>query len=173
MFSLLNKLIISKKVDFRKGEIWMLGTQVCLIPPDVYFEIIKDLEKTGNQQFIYDASLKSAKNWISKVIKSTKKKSKNEQIKLIPKLLELLALGKVELLEVDLDKNFFKVALYNSLTAELFGEHSSPVDFQFAGYLAGTFSFVLGIEMGCVENKCLSCGAERCEFIVTGGEKNV
>ena len=173
MFSLFNKLIISKKIDFRKGEIWMFGTQICLIPPDVYFEIIKDLEKNNNQQFIYDASFKSAKNWFAKVVSSTKKKSKSEQIELVPKIFELFALGKVELLEIDLNKNFFRIGLHNSLTAELFGKHNSPVDFQFAGYLAGAFSFILGVGVRCVEKQCLSNGAEYCEFIVSVGESNV
>jgi predicted hydrocarbon binding protein len=166
MFELFNKLILARKLDFKRGEISLFGTNICLIPPEIYLEFIKELERVGEQEVVYESSFNSARLWFGELSRKNSKITKNELIDFVPKILNLLAVGKVEIVESDLVNKIFKVNLDNSLIAEIYGKSSSPVDLQFSGYLAGAFSFIFKEEMKCIEEKCLARGDKSCQFVI-------
>jgi predicted hydrocarbon binding protein len=169
MSDLFNKLILARKLDFKKGEIALFGTNICLIPPEIYLLFVKELEKTKQESIVYESSFDSAKYWFSELSKKNSKITVEELVEFIPKIFNLLAIGKIELIEKDFITKKFKLELANSLIAELYGKSDHPVDIQFSGYLAGAFSFIFKQKMNCLEETCFAMGDKLCSFVISPG----
>lgn len=166
MLDVLNGLLLSKKLQFEKGEIKLSGTNVCLIPPLVYIEILKDLQKQTSLDVVYKISKDSAKEWISDIFKSLNPTSKDDMVATVKKVLNLLAMGEAEVVSCDMPNAKLVIRLKNSLTASLYGKSDIPVDVIFSGYLAGAFSVVFSKDIDSSEVKCVAMGADVCEFNV-------
>jgi predicted hydrocarbon binding protein len=170
MFKLVTQLMLAKKLQFNEGEISLLNTKICLIPPDIYLFLLKELREEGEDNIIYELSFESSKEWFQDIEKSNGKSSPERFVLMIPKILNLLALGKLSMINFNLEKKVANLKLENSLTAELWGESEVPVDIQFAGLLGGAFSLIFGDSVKCVEEKCLSQGGNECIFKIFMGE---
>ena len=166
MFDLIKELINLKKLDMKEGEISLLGTNLCLIPPDVYVLLLKELQKMNKQKVLYESSKKSSISWFRNLTTSLGKRTVNELIDFLPKTLNLLGLGAIEIDNKDLGKKEFLFSLYDSLTAERYGKSKSPVDLQVSGFLAGSLEFILNTETSCAETECMSQGYKKCTFVV-------
>jgi len=167
MVSILNKLIGSGKLNFKEGEVELLGTKICLIPPDMYLELLRGLRALKSEQMLYEISEDSSKRWFHELVKSSKK-SMESLVDTVPTVLNLLALGEVSFQKKDFSKLEFEVVLENSLIAELWGKSQDPVDIQFAGYLAGAFSSIFNKKMQCNEVECKTVSSDKCVFIIKG-----
>lgn len=165
MLDFITDLALKKKLEFQDGEILLFRSHLFLIPPDVYVVLLKELRKEKKHFSLYSASKKSSFSWMAEISKETKRKSSQELIKLIPKILNILGLGKVSAPK-KISKYEFDFYLEESLTAELYGPSKEPVDLQFAGLLAGFFSFIFKKNFSCEEIECMSQGFEKCKFRV-------
>ena len=163
MLDFLYKLILTNKLQFRKGEIILLGSYVTLIPPTVYVALLKELEKENKQNLIYDYNKKAAFKWLSQLVKENK--SPEDLLEFTLKLINLLALGETSLLEKDLKNNNFKFELKNSLTAEIYGKSNNPIDLEFSGLMAGALSYIFNKDFVCSEESCVANGAKSCIFV--------
>jgi len=170
MLELINKFILSKNLQFERGEIKLLGTNICLIPPEVYLEFLKELQKSNLEEILYESSFKSGVGWFETISKSTGKTDKKELIEFIPKILDLLALGEIKIIDFNFEKKKATAILKNSLNAELYGTSKVPVDLQFCGYLAGAFTVIFSSKVKCKEVKCKAMGEDFCEFTIWGDE---
>ncbi len=168
LFDIATSLILSNRLQFEAGEIKFLGTNVCLIPPEVYLFLYKELENRNQEKIFYETSKTSAFNWFTNLAEVMGKTDTNRLIESVPKILNLLAYGKVDILKKDLPNAYFEFSLRSPLFPELYGKSSKPIDFGFAGLLAGSLSAIIKREMVCYEKECVSQGAMYCTFVVTG-----
>jgi len=167
MFDFFSTLVSSKKLKFDKGEVKLLGTNMCLIPPEVYVEMLVGLEKDSEEDLLYTLSKESGKKWFSELLNFSPVKTKQEGCDFVKKILNILAVGKVEIVSADIVNCTAVVQLHNSLMPDLCGKRTAPVDLQFSGYLAGAFSLVFEKDVSCKELKCKAVNADFCEFIVS------
>ncbi|MBS3054070.1 MAG: 4-vinyl reductase [Candidatus Aenigmarchaeota archaeon] len=164
MLELFNKLLNLKKLEMKEGEIKLLGTSLCLIPPHVYVLLLKELKNMKKEQIIYESSKMSSLRWFANLTKNMGKKSRYEILELSLKILNLLGLGEIKM-EKQSEKNT-EFSLSYSLTADLWGKNKTPVDYQMSGFLAGLLELVNGKAVVCKEIKCMSQGNKNCYFII-------
>ena len=82
-------------------------------------------------------------------------------------LLSQFGWGSMKVVELDLEKEFIRLHVKNSLIADSYEEKQEhPVCHFTAGMIAGGIESVFGQNMDCREVKCKACGDEYCEFIV-------
>lgn len=166
MIDIVTSLIVSKNLEFEEGEIKLLGANICLIPPEVYLFLFKELQNNKNEKIFYNSSSESAFAWVKNLIKVSKKNSPEEIIEFLPKILNLLAYGRVTVVKSDFKNSYFEFKLSNSLFPELYGDSKQAVDLGFAGFLAGACKAMCSKNMICIEKECVSQGASDCFFIV-------
>ncbi|MBM3281983.1 MAG: hypothetical protein FJY86_01410 [Candidatus Diapherotrites archaeon] len=162
------ELIISNKLQFEEGEIKLFGTSIFLIPPEVYMFLYSELDKTGQTDIFYKTCQASAFELFTNLIKSSHKDI-DELIAFVPKILNLLAYGKVSITKKDLSNMVFEFSLESPLYPEIFGKYQKPIDVAFAGLLAGSLSAVLKTPMRCIEKECVSTGFGNCTFVAEMG----
>lgn len=167
---IVTSLILSNNLQFDEGEIKLLGTNICLIPPKVYLFLFNELQKRGEQKIIYQTCKASAKNWFTNLAKSSGKIKREDLFNFLPKILNLLSYGKASILENNQTNKLLRVRLDHSLYPELNGKSDFPIDVGFAGYLAGATSVIYSTNMVCSEIRCTSQGEQYCEFEVKPGD---
>lgn len=168
---IVTSLIISNKLQFEEGEIKLLGTNICLIPPEVYLFLYSELESRGQTDIFYETSKESSYNWLTNLAKASHKVTVNELLDFLPKILDLLAYGRAVLVKKDLDNVYFEFELESPLYPELSGKSDHPIDLSFAGLLAGSLSAILKKNMICIEKECVAQGFGKCIFVVREGDK--
>lgn len=164
-------LILSNNLQFDEGEIRLLGTNLCLIPPKIYLFLFDELRSRDQEQIFYETCKESASQWFTKLASASGKASREDLIDFLPKILNLLAYGKVSLLEKDFERKKLRVKLEYPLYPELYGKSAESIDLSFAGFLAGAASSIFKQNMVCKETSCAAQKSSFCEFEVYPGEK--
>ncbi|MDY6965579.1 MAG: V4R domain-containing protein [Halobacteriota archaeon] len=83
------------------------------------------------------------------------------------KELSQIGMGLMEIVELDFEKNFYRIHVKNSVIADSYQEEQEdPVCHFIAGMIAGGAEVILGHRMECKEVKCKARGDKYCEFIV-------
>lgn len=167
MIDIVTSLLLSNTLRFEEGEIKFFESNVCLIPPVVYASLYKELEKQGQEKLLYTTSKDSAARWFTKLASVSNKSSVKELVSFLPKVLNLLAYGRVVIEKEDIEAKYFEVTLEAPLFPVLVGKSKKPVDVVFSGILAGAFSVVTGYDLVCNEEECVALGkGSKCRFVI-------
>lgn len=167
---IISNLILSNNLQFEEGEVKLLGTNVFLIPPEVYLYLFKELKTRNQDKIVYETSRTSSFDWISKLKESSGKRDIDDLLVFFPKILNLLAYGITTMTKKDIEGCKFTFTLDIPLFPELYGASEEPVDLAFAGLLAGGVSAILKKNIICKETACVSTGAKQCIFELSLGE---
>lgn len=164
---LFQRLLAMRQLQFKEGEIDLLGQRIVMSPRDTLVGVTDYL--VNNPQSIptmYEYIRHSfGDGWASAVKKSYGFSSK-DYIKWLIDISNIAGWGKSELVKYDVDNDIGVFRTFNPLIGSQFiGKSSKPVDHIWRALTAGGQSRIFDKEMDWVETQCVATGAPFCEFL--------
>lgn len=136
------------------GKINLFSENAFLLPS----KYILELEEKRTPDELYTAAQKIPEP-IIEFLKGRGMKD-IELLDFLLELIEVLGIGNIQVKKFDRDKQDYQLTIKNS-SANKVKCHRTR------GYLAAAFSQTLGQKLKCIESKCVSEGAESCEFTIS------
>jgi predicted hydrocarbon binding protein len=170
MFVLLEQLLALRQVSFEKGRIKIFEQPSSLIPSQSFVSMLKELEKQGKENVIYNAGKDAGEKWFE----SMRKKSSlnvDDVEKWGSGIVTLAGWGEAVLKEMKRDEGYMVYNLNKSIVAELYGKSDHCVDHMFRGLVAGAAKVTFKKDVDCIETKCVAKGDLTCEFIIQPKQK--
>ena len=164
---LFQRLLAMRQLQFKEGEIDLLGQRIVMSPRDTLVGVTEFLTK--NPELVpgmYETIRCSfGSGWASAVKKSYGFSTK-DYIKWLIDISNIAGWGKSELVKYDIDTDIGVFRTFNPLIGSQFiGKSTVPVDHIWRALTAGGQTRVFDKEMDWIETQCVATGSPFCEFV--------
>ncbi len=160
-------------LDDKKGELFFGDNCNIMLSRSQIAWLQRELEKVigpAYSSILYESAHIYAHHMISDimdgVMKASGKLHKEQLAEEMVKQLAVWGYGRGEIVEIDLSVPYSKVKVVNSFNALDYEKTQKPVCHFLRGIIAGSSCIITGIEMYCLETKCVAVGDPFCEFEV-------
>ncbi|MFH1751901.1 MAG: 4-vinyl reductase [archaeon] len=178
MFDFAAKLLMTKSLEFKDGEISLLKNPALLLPVNVVCSMIHELIQEDNYavayHMIYSGTKLGVISYSHELVKNFHLK-KQELMKIFLQIAALAGYGKIDVKNVDYKLKRAIIHATESPVAQTYvkeyGRSKFFVDVINAGFFAGVFSILFEENVDCIELKCIARGDSECEFIVDSPTK--
>jgi predicted hydrocarbon binding protein len=167
MFSFVADLLLHKQFSLEEGKIFLLGQPVCMFPATSFAGVIKELEKTNSQNYLYKSYKDIGVLWTKTMVNDYKMTKGLDVIKWDSDIIALAGQGVVKLISINKDTPELVFRLENSTIAKCYGLSNNPVDHIFRGLVTGAMQVIFKDDtLEGIETSCISMGAQYCEFVI-------
>ncbi|MEM5814324.1 MAG: hypothetical protein QXD77_00730 [Candidatus Aenigmatarchaeota archaeon] len=167
MLPFVTKLLFSKQLSFEAGKFTIFGHRIVILPVDFILLVNEFCTKDKTFRRLVYKTAKEAVYQFSVDIDKREKIPKKGMAQFLTNLTEMNGYGRIEIPRLDYKK---KIAVFHmrGLPSErqIRKIRHGPVDFYWAGMLAGGAAFVFADKkIECVETRCVVDGSPYCEFV--------
>jgi len=134
-------------------------------------EVVGPAARTIIYRLSKDLGIRIAKSIHRELIKEHSRPTKKQVVLKLFEQLRKRGCGVPELLDWNKEDLIFRIKVKNCSNAEGIRNSKKTRCYWISGILAGAFELIFGEPIDCVETKCLSMGAEHCEFELKKAER--
>lgn len=163
---------VSRKllVDAEEGILSLSGSRLFLGDPAILVTIQRELENLmglAARAPLYaagEATAQAVAEVVKRFLSQGRFSDDREAIRHLFRIWSAYGYGRIEVVSVDPAAGRAEFTVANSVVADAYGPSKGPVCHFFAGFGAGLFQALFGVDVHCHETACASADAERCRF---------
>ena len=159
---------VSKTLQFKEGEVLIMGENVNITPTSIFADFQKSLIANIGFEKAYDSLYETAKkvsiDYNKKFSKKRGFKSKRDLAEWQIKLITLAGWGTWSFKSLDIEKQTATIHIKDSPFSQIYGKCNYPIDIIPLGLAAGGAVTTLGEGVDAIETKCTSMGESHCEI---------